>query len=115
MMAVKRIIVYGLCETFGGTERYVLTLYRALDHSKIQFDFLFDHAAGIIPYEKEITDLGGRIYREYYKNRDKKKPGAIPVSKLFNRHPEWDGVYINCQSVDTSYPDDGLFPVAVKI
>lgn len=102
-MGIKRILVYGLCEEFGGTERYVITLYRAIDRSKLQFDFLYDHAAGKIPYEKEITDLGGRIYREYYKNRDKNLPGAISISELFHRHPEWDGVYVNCQAIDTSY------------
>lgn len=102
-MALKRILVYGLCEKFGGTERYVLTLYKALEHDKIQFDFLFDHATGFIPYEKEIISFGGRIYREYYKNRDKNLPGAVSVRELFQRHPEWSGVYINCQAVDTSY------------
>lgn len=100
---IKRILVYGLCERFGGTERYVMTLYQAIDRSKVQFDFLYDHAAREIPYEEDIIKLGGRVFREYYRNSDKNLPGAVSIKQLLKNHPEWEGVYVNIQFVDTSY------------
>lgn len=46
----------------AGTEAVVMNYYRHIDRDKIQFDFLvLDTDDGY--YEKEITELGGRIYK----------------------------------------------------
>lgn len=45
----------------GGAESRVMELYRAMDKSKIQFDFLV-HTDKEGYYDKEIQSLGGRIY-----------------------------------------------------
>ncbi len=102
-MNVKRICVYGCSGTFGGTERYLLTMYQAIDREKLQFDFLFPHDIGNISYESKIEVLGGKVYREYYTNSERNIEGFISPEKLFHRHPEWNGVYINWQSIDTAY------------
>jgi glycosyltransferase EpsF len=49
----------------GGAETMVLNLYRAMNRTKIQFDFLV-HSDEVGFYEKEILSLGGRIYRLPY-------------------------------------------------
>lgn len=101
---MKRILIYGLSAEVGGTERYFLTLYRAMDLNRLRFDFLFPHDTGTISYENVIRDAGGRIFREYYRWCERKLPGAVSVKQFFDRHPdEWDGVYINVQAVDTAY------------
>ncbi|MBE6470022.1 MAG: glycosyltransferase family 1 protein [Coriobacteriaceae bacterium] len=46
----------------GGAETMVMNLFRAVDRSRIQFDFLV-HAEGPCDYDEEIEELGGRIYR----------------------------------------------------
>jgi glycosyltransferase EpsF len=46
----------------GGAETMVLNLYRAMNRTKIQFDFLV-HSEEAGFYEKEILALGGRIFR----------------------------------------------------
>lgn len=46
----------------GGAETVVMDVYRNIDRSKIQFDFLV-HGEKIGDYEKEIEELGGKIYR----------------------------------------------------
>jgi len=46
----------------GGAETLVMNLYRHIDRSKIQFDFLV-HGDKKGAYEDEILALGGRIYR----------------------------------------------------
>lgn len=59
----------------GGTETFLMNLYRNIDREKIQFDFVvFSNEEGM--HEKEITELGGRIYRV-----PRKKEGLI---KNFN-------------------------------
>lgn len=44
----------------GGVEAVVMNYYRNIDHSKIQFDFIFDNDSINIPYE-EIESLGGKV------------------------------------------------------
>ena len=46
----------------GGAETMIMNLYRNIDRSKIQFDFVQNEGPEAA-FEKEITLLGGRIYR----------------------------------------------------
>lgn len=46
----------------GGMETFTMNVYRAIDRTKIQFDFLL-HRDFKGAYEDEINALGGRIYR----------------------------------------------------
>ncbi|MEF9985347.1 MAG: glycosyltransferase family 1 protein [Clostridia bacterium] len=49
----------------GGAESFIMNLYRKIDKSKVQFDFLTS-LPGM--YDEEIKKLGGKIFRiEYYK------------------------------------------------
>ena len=45
----------------GGAESRVMELYRALDKTKVQFDFLV-HTDQEGQYDQEIRSLGGSIY-----------------------------------------------------
>ena len=44
----------------GGTENLIMNWYRAIDRSKVQFDFLI--RSKDLFYEEEIRSLGGKIY-----------------------------------------------------
>lgn len=99
---MKRICLYGASENLGGTEVYLITMVRAVKNDFI-FDFLVHHEYGKIPFEDEIISYGGKVYREYYKNGEKNLPEYISPEKLLSMHPEWDGIYLNLQSIDTSY------------
>lgn len=46
----------------GGVEAVVMNYYRHIDKTKYQFDFIVDSDSTLVP-EKEITRLGGKIYR----------------------------------------------------
>lgn len=46
----------------GGAETLIMSIYRNIDRSKVQFDFLL-HSPDRSAYEDEIEALGGRIYR----------------------------------------------------
>ena len=46
----------------GGAESRIMDLYRHIDRNKVQFDFLV-HTGREGYFDKEIKELGGRIYR----------------------------------------------------
>lgn len=46
----------------GGTETFIMNIYRNIDRTKIQFDFVV-HTSQKGVFEEEITQLGGKIYR----------------------------------------------------
>jgi len=46
----------------GGAEAMVMNLYRNIDRSKVQFDFMV-HTTDHCAYDDEIVALGGRIFR----------------------------------------------------
>jgi glycosyltransferase involved in cell wall biosynthesis len=46
----------------GGAETMVMNMYRNIDRSKIQFDFVV-HTEEECTFDNEIVQLGGRIYR----------------------------------------------------
>ena len=48
----------------GGIETMIMNHYRAIDRTKIQFDFLV-HRQDRGDYDDEIDQLGGRIYRAF--------------------------------------------------
>lgn len=47
--------------TFGGGESFIMNVYRNIDRSKVQFDFIL-HSKNIGYYDDEIRKLGGKIY-----------------------------------------------------
>ncbi|MFC3884775.1 glycosyltransferase family 1 protein [Bacillus songklensis] len=46
----------------GGTEAFVMNMYRSIDREKVEFDFLI-HEKSKAHYDDEVLSLGGRIYR----------------------------------------------------
>lgn len=47
----------------GGSETLIMNIYRKIDKSKYQFDFVVNDSNKKYAYEDEIISLGGRIYR----------------------------------------------------
>ena len=45
----------------GGMESYIMNMYRRIDRSEVQFDFLVHHARRGV-FEDEIEALGGHVY-----------------------------------------------------
>lgn len=60
--SVRRILQISFDMSRGGAETLIMNIYRNIDRSKVQFDFLL-HSKKKSAYEDEITALGGRIYR----------------------------------------------------
>ncbi|MBS4209161.1 glycosyltransferase family 1 protein [Bacillus sp. FJAT-50079] len=45
----------------GGAETLIMNIYRKIDRTKLQFDFI-THSKGPMDYDDEIKSLGGKIY-----------------------------------------------------
>lgn len=77
----------------GGLETMLMNYYRHIDRSKVQFDFLV-HRDFEADYDKEILELGGRIYHmdrlipwsKDYKNK---------LIQFFNDHDEYKIVHVH--------------------
>ena len=79
MKSVIRILQVGMSPYYGGTEAFLMSQYRAIDRTKVQFDFLNVYAEKIA-CQDEIEALGGHVYyldmarhngvRAYYKKMD---------------------------------------------
>lgn len=78
----------------GGTETLLMELYRHIDRTKVQFDFLlYNYSNKPGAYDDEIRELGGKIYnakRRFYK-------GPISycneLKHFFRLHPEYKIVH----------------------
>ena len=99
-MKILRVLQVGLTSNLGGTEAFVMNLYRHIDRQKIQFDFLVDHDKEL-PFEDEILAMGGRIFHEYYYLKEKNKPDYISPQQFFLKHQDIDVVHLNVQELNT--------------
>lgn len=76
----------------GGAETMVMNYYRKINRERVQFDFLV-HREEEGAYEKEIKELGGRIYRMppmYPQNFSLYKK---EIRKFFQEHPEYQIIH----------------------
>ncbi|PYZ95070.1 glycosyl transferase family 1 [Salipaludibacillus keqinensis] len=68
----------------GGAETFLMNLYRHIDRSKVQFDFLTSKE-GV--FDQEIKKLGGVIHRIPYLTEVGPKKYRQLLDKFFNDHP----------------------------
>lgn len=61
MKPIRILHVIGIMNR-GGAETMIMNLYRNIDRSKVQFDFVV-HANEIGSFDEEIINLGGKIFR----------------------------------------------------
>jgi|SRR5690554_89816 len=77
----------------GGAEAMIMNLYRNIDRSKVQFDFVVNKSDYTYAHEKEIRLLGGKVFylpRYTITNHIKYKKSW---QTLLREHPEWKIVH----------------------
>lgn len=87
---------------YGGMETLIMNLYRNMDKSKVQFDFLV-HYEEPGEYDEEIRRLGGRIYvmpKTTFQNYFIYKKA---LEAFFKNHPEYKVIHGHLQSVAFMY------------
>lgn len=76
----------------GGLETFIMNVYRQLDRSSVQFDFLVS-LEGV--YDEEIERLGGRVHRVPFISRVGPFAYAAGLHRFFAAHPEYCVVHIH--------------------
>lgn len=80
----------------GGAETLIMNLYRNIDKSKVQFDFLV-FGEGI--FDKEITELGGKIYYMKYLTDIGPYLYKKNLIKFFKEHNEYKIIHSHIDQV----------------
>lgn len=73
----------------GGVETLLMNIYRNIDRSKIQFDFMTHREKGVGFYEKEIEELGGKIYSGIPFNPVHHTKYLKSLDNFFEKHQEY--------------------------
>ena len=92
----------------GGSQAMVMNIYRCIDRTKIQFDFLIDHPEEIDLKDK-IEALGGRVYAmpTFYGYNIMEVRRAW--NAFFREHPEYRVLHVHARSYACLY-----LPIAKK-
>lgn len=86
----------------------VMALYRAIDRSKVQFDFVVD-TTEVDVYSDEIRSLGGIIYQMPKLNGKNYSKVRSAWDKFFTEHPEYKVLHSHVRSYASLY-----IPIAKK-
>ena len=89
---MEKILVYGMTDTAGGMESYVMTMYRNIPKDKITFDFVTDWDK--MAYQDEVL-AGGSIIHHIPKKSDSIIGQITAFSKILKKHKEYKKVYFN--------------------
>ena len=90
-----RILQWGMTTGLGGLVTFLMNLYRNIDRTKVQFDFLQAHDEGHLVYEQEILELGGNVYRVVVPQRESFSRSRSCMRDFFVQHPYYAGVHVN--------------------
>ncbi len=99
---MERVLQVFSCLDRGGAETLIMNIYREIDKTKVQFDFVV-HTEKEQAYAKEILDMGGKIY---YCPRYKVVNHFKYVKwwkEFFKEHPEYKVVHGHMYSTAAIY------------
>ena len=92
----------------GGSQTVVMNLYKNIDRSKVQFDFIIDHTQ-YDDYKQTIEELGGKIYVLPTFVGTNIKEIKKAWNDFFINHPEYKILHSHSRSYASIY-----FPIAKK-
>ena len=95
-----KILQVGLGNNPGGMEAFVMNYFRELARQGVSFDFVSMY--GMIAYEKEIQELGGRVF--YVPNIKKDYFGYIKAFRKLLSQEKYDVVHVNMLSAANIVP-----------
>lgn len=72
----------------GGMETFIMNVYRAIDRSQVQFDFLYHYDMPCF-YDDEIRALGGRIYKLTVRQDNDLPTYLHQLNTFFAQHTEY--------------------------
>lgn len=100
-----RVLIVSTTMDRGGAETLIMNIFRALDRTKVMFDFILhcDHRSS---YEDEIESLGGRIFRlplfRVYNERSYRRA----FRDFFKSHPEYRIIHSHINNSASVFLDE---------
>lgn len=96
------------CLEMGGSQTMVMNLYRKIDRTRVQFDFIVDRLTPCV-FNAEIESMGGRIF--YLPKLNGRNFFAVRKAwdTFFTEHPEYKILHSHVRSYASVY-----FPIAHK-
>lgn len=82
----------------GGTQALLMNIYREIDRSKVQFDFLVEYEEKQF-YDDEIEALGGKIFRTNFRENLNIISFTKYLNKFFKNHDEYHIVHVHTYSI----------------
>jgi glycosyltransferase involved in cell wall biosynthesis len=99
----------------GGAETMIMNLYRKIDRSKVQFDFMV-HTNEKCVFDDEIQELGGKIFRVPAYNGKNHICYKKSWEQFFNNHSEYNTIHGHVRSTASIYlaiaKKNGLITIA---
>ena len=90
-MPIRVLCVFSLLDR-GGAESMCMNLFRNIDRNLVQFDFV-KHTSKTCDFEKEIRNLGGRIYEAPQYKIYNHFAYCEWWDRFFKKHPEYKIVH----------------------
>lgn len=86
----------------AGIEAFIMNMYRNIDRTKVQFDFLVHYSARQF-YDDEIEQLGGRIYRLTVREDNNSPKYFRDLKDFFAKHKGYKIVHCHMESFAMFY------------
>ena len=82
----------------GGLENFIMNIYRNIDRTKVQFDFLVHYNEKKF-FDDEIEKLGGKIYRFSLRDDNNIIKYIKELNKFYKEHPEYKVIHCHMSSI----------------
>ncbi len=93
---IRRVAIVGMTENRGGIEAVIMNIYKNIDRTKTQFDFLLPYDMGTMAYEDEVLHMGGRIFRIIVPQKESFIKSRKCFIDYFKENPEVKAIHLNC-------------------
>ncbi len=99
---MKKVLVFGMTEMYGGVESFLMTYYRAISRERVQFDFLCNTET--VAYEEEIRALGGEVFKICARSKNAARYRQELYSFFKARAQDYCAVWVNvCSLANIDY------------
>lgn len=89
---MEKILVYGMTNTAGGMESYMMNMYRNIPKDKVTFDFVTDWDKMV--YEEEVLACGSLVHH-IPKKSESVFQQISAFCKILKNHKEYKKIYFN--------------------